>query len=438
MEVPWLVSCYFSQPVLVSEPEAASIFYFKENKILPSDGQTTMLLDCGGGTTDLLAFRTQTSKNGIRSIEEIISPIGEKYGSSILDDQFDKFLEEALGENLYFHLLNDLPVKYLELMRNWEIYKCSFTSGSTSGDLVLDIGQKLIEDSQYKIAESLSFTKNRFEDLFDKTKDNNVISGIFDQIREGLNKIQDKGLQCDRLLVVGGYSKSKLLRSKIKEEFKNGFDEENIVFPDRDGNAVLKGAVYFGMEPDLYRKRIATSTYGFGCSMSFEEGKDPERYGQTEIEEEVTYEEKVLWWTETKKKKEKVVKKFVCQITNIHLCKNRFSTFLPKGKTIELNLPIEKTYKPVTLDQCSMQLTIYKTNESNVRYTDGCEKVHSFSVAKDKEWKAEDWSVEILLYCRQGGEIEFEVYSVNKSLRKREPIHLSSNRTNIILETLEV
>jgi molecular chaperone DnaK (HSP70) len=393
--------------LLVSEPEAASIFCFKEKaEFLPSDSHLVMVLDCGGGTTDILTFKTEGA-----SLSEVIPSSSGQYGSTKLDEEFRSFLQDKLQEEKYQDLRDNHQSQWNELMKAWENYKCTYDPISkTQGHLELHENDKTFK---IHFEKGDIFSKEEFENLFDEKLDH--ISGIFAQVQKQRDLIKEKNLECKHLLVVGGYSRSKMLQKKLQAKFP----DLKIAFPDDDGNAVLKGAVYFGIEPDLYRKRIATSTYGFDCAMPFEEGIDPIEYGQVDG----------WFWTK---------KNFISEITGQHLCNNRFSVFLPKGKTIELNTPIEKTFNPVRFDQNIMPFTIYKTNGDKIRYIDGCEKIHNFSVHKNKEWKTTDWSVKILLYCRQGGEIELEVYSVNNLLGKREPVNLSTNKTNVFLELSEV
>jgi len=75
----------------------------------------------------------------------------------------------------------------------------------------------------------------------------------------------------DAILMVGGFSESKMLQSIIKENFP----DKRIIIPEDAGLAVLKGAVIFGHNPSAIVARVAKHTYGVDTCRTFDPSKHP-------------------------------------------------------------------------------------------------------------------------------------------------------------------
>ena len=91
---------------------------------------------------------------------------------------------------------------------------------------------------------------------------------FFDLINEHARKISNllmdiykkvEDINC--ILYVGGYSTNEILLNKIKNEFQNVVH----LRPLRPEVAVVKGAVLFGLNPDINKIRKAPYTIGFNC-----------------------------------------------------------------------------------------------------------------------------------------------------------------------------
>lgn len=84
--------------LIITEPEAAAISYdeflSKEKKKI---WKTFLVCDAGGGTVDLVTFRTERGEDGQAIIRQLERPDGELCGSTCLDEKFKKFIEECYG-----------------------------------------------------------------------------------------------------------------------------------------------------------------------------------------------------------------------------------------------------------------------------------------------------------------------------------------------------
>ncbi len=116
---------------LVLEPEAACIACEAENSAL-KDGDTFMVLDCGGGTVDITMHRV-VQKAPALLLDEIRSPSGGPWGSTFIDAEFEQFVEKLIGPDLFRRFKQSSP--WVDVMRAWEAVKLSFNPGEDlSGD----------------------------------------------------------------------------------------------------------------------------------------------------------------------------------------------------------------------------------------------------------------------------------------------------------------
>ena len=110
---------------LVLEPEAACIACEAEYPAL-EDGDTFMMLDCGGGTVDITMHRV--AQKSPLLLDEMRSPSGGPWGSTFIDAEFERFVEKLIGEELFRRFKPSSP--WVEMMRAWEAVKVSFRPGS--------------------------------------------------------------------------------------------------------------------------------------------------------------------------------------------------------------------------------------------------------------------------------------------------------------------
>ena len=93
---------------LVLEPEAACIACEAENPAL-DNGDTLMVLDCGGGTVDITMHRVAQKMPDL-ILDELRSPSGGPWGSTFIDAEFETFVERAGRSGFVPQLQAVLPV----------------------------------------------------------------------------------------------------------------------------------------------------------------------------------------------------------------------------------------------------------------------------------------------------------------------------------------
>ena len=108
--------------------------------------------------------------------------------------------------------------------------------------------KNLLEESDWSI-------KIEFEDI--KSMFDPVIGRIIRLIRGQLHQSNKK---CSVLMMVGGFSESKYLQARIRQEF--GKVVPNITIPIHPMIAIVKGAVRFGLQEEMVVNRVLKRTYG--------------------------------------------------------------------------------------------------------------------------------------------------------------------------------
>lgn len=81
----------------------------------------------------------------------------------------------------------------------------------------------------------------------------------------------DKKVSC--IFLVGGFGSSNYLFQRVQEVFESRVDQ--VLCPPRAAMAVVRGAVYFGLNPRVITSRVSRRTYGINAGLPFDEKLDP-------------------------------------------------------------------------------------------------------------------------------------------------------------------
>ncbi|KAF9113320.1 hypothetical protein BGX27_001770 [Mortierella sp. AM989] len=159
-----------------------------------------------------------------------------------------------------------------------------------------------------------------------------VVKKVLALIQEQL----DSAKSCQAIFMVGGFGASAYLLKCVKQEF--GGVVRIISSPHKPEMAVVCGAVYAGLNPELVTARVTRRCYGIGVMSPFNEGIDP-------ISLKV-------------------------HTTDGAKCRTRFSTFVRKGQKVEMDECVSHRYNVIN-DPCtfgSYGLTIYSIDGEPRRY----------------------------------------------------------------------
>ncbi len=113
---------------LALEPEAACVACKQENSNL-KEKDSFMVLDCGGGTVEIIIHHVAKKQPHLR-LDELATPSVGPYGSSFVDLEFESFFRNLVGFDAFDRLKPS--GEWVQLMRMWETAKLSFHSSTSS------------------------------------------------------------------------------------------------------------------------------------------------------------------------------------------------------------------------------------------------------------------------------------------------------------------
>ncbi|CAB4408748.1 unnamed protein product [Rhizophagus irregularis] len=359
-----------------TEPEAAAIYCMRtlsehfDNPV----GTSFLIVDCGGGTVDLTRRKVvSTNKLG-----ETTERTGGFCGGAYVDQEFIKFLATKVGANAIellrkkhynqFQYMIQEFCKHVKLLFNGE--KSSFRTYDFDLEDVCPAIKQYVSDSLKDKLEdidwSIELNYKDVKEMFDP-----VVNKIITLIKDQLNSTSDK---CSAMFLVGGFSESKYLQTRVKQEFKNRVP--NISVPKQPIAAIVRGAVDYGLNTKIIKSRVLKYTYGTKTSPLWQPGDPKERKG----------------------KDGRIYK---------------FYTLAEKGKHIDVDEEVSHSFTVARPEQKSMDMDIYVSREKSTKYCDepGVELLGNFSVHMPDTHLGLNRSV---LYTLRFGEMEIRATAKNK------------------------
>ena len=188
---------------LVIEPEAAA-YHARTSGVrtinasgrrasLMSKGSRFLVADCGGGTVDITAYKTDAQNR----LEEIGRECGGKFGSEYVNQAFlERVLARRLGSyDLIDRIGTESPASIIDLLDSWEKAKVSITK-LEDGDIYLpipaaldrllgEIARESLSKSQKGIVDFLVITADEARDVFET-----VIPGILSLVDKQLDEMR--------------------------------------------------------------------------------------------------------------------------------------------------------------------------------------------------------------------------------------------------------
>ncbi|KAL3879862.1 hypothetical protein ACJMK2_032141 [Sinanodonta woodiana] len=323
------------------EPETASIFC----RLLPVEkmiegggmaffkpGSVYMVLDAGGGTIDITVHEVLSDGK----LKELHKASGGAWGGTQVDEAYRQFLISLVGNPVFRRFQVENKEDYLDMFREFEIKKRDIAPDndntvkirlpSSLKDIFVDeFGEDLrtaIMQTKYANEVSLTGDKLRINAQVIKSLFSNAIQSTVSHVKELMkNKIVSR---VSSILMVGGFSESKMLQHAIRSSFPN----VKVIIPHEAGLVVLKGAVVFGHNPSSVSHRICKFTYGVKTTHMF----DSEKHD---------------------------IKKRI-EPDCVPLCDDIFDKYVEIGQSVALHVATtEHSYTPTTESQSSVGFRIY-------------------------------------------------------------------------------
>lgn len=267
------------------EPEAASVYcqtVSAETK-RPDDsslacirsGVKYMVVDIGGGTTDITVIVKQTDGR----LVEVYTASGGAWGGTKIDKEIFKLIGRIFGEKIFSEFCREYKEDYLDLQREIETKKRKGVYQRNNSVTLRLPGalqakckgiEKAVEEAGF--TGKIKFTGDRMHinadtwvELFKSCCDK-IINHISDLLSHPA--VQDTSV----FLLVGGVSSCDIIQNNIK----CAFPKINVIIPNEPELAVMKGAVIFGHRRLASMSRVSRYTYGISISPLFDPYIHPE------------------------------------------------------------------------------------------------------------------------------------------------------------------
>lgn len=204
-------------------------------------------------------------------LREVHRASGNALGGTMVDKAYEKFLQDIAGPETIQQFKNEHLDDYIDMFRTFEIKKREisptlagkviFRLPSTMVATAIEVNGESFEEkllnSPYKNDVTFKNGKLIVDSRITKLFFTESFTGIVQHVASLLDKKANR--DCTAIVMVGGYSESKILQSAIKSKFGGDL---KVIIPEEAGLAVLKGAVLFGHRPSTISERICKYTYG--------------------------------------------------------------------------------------------------------------------------------------------------------------------------------
>uniref|UniRef100_A0A8B9JBY4 Heat shock 70 kDa protein 12A n=1 Tax=Astyanax mexicanus TaxID=7994 RepID=A0A8B9JBY4_ASTMX len=336
----------YDRLVVALEPEAASVWCrqlprdgFMEGdltgaeKIAEVPGTQYMVVDCGGGTIDITVH--EVVQGGC--IKELHRVSGSDMGGQTVDKNFKTFLRELFSEKVFDKFEENHPSELQRLMYDFSI--CKRCEGNVFVQCPINLKELASKDQD-------------IENYFDGNNDADWDEGQIllsggklrslhdDSLRSIENLIKDilknNNLKISYIFLVGGFALSPYVNSFVKKKFGG---QCKVLCPVDAQMAVLRGAVTFGMMPNVVESRISQFTYGIETADLFDESKH-------------------------KGKRKRVTKegKVYCDVC--------FKSLVKRDESVQFNEVRVHDFFPLEKDQKSMDFGFYYTESKTPEFID--------------------------------------------------------------------
>ncbi|CAG8532487.1 8694_t:CDS:2, partial [Paraglomus occultum] len=325
---------YTDQLDFTTEPEAAALYCIEiqqQYKIQP--GETYLVVDCGGGTVDLTARKLL----GDNKLDEATVRTGDLCGSTFVDRAFLNFLGDVLGHDAIEKLRtkNYRQMQYLVHKVFCPRIKFPFSGNPEDFRLVeLDIERECAALKDYVTGEA---RRNAEQDDWLIEIDFAAVKKMFDPVVDQIiglieHQLRSLSTRCSAMFLVGGFSESKYLVNRVKEIFNERVP--TIAVPRSPIAAVVRGAVWYGLNVDYINGRMLKWTFGIEIKPAFDPKKDPR--------DKMRDDNRIY----------------------------KFDKIVERDTLVKINKPFSRTYYPVKNDQTKLVFRILYTDKKDAKYPD--------------------------------------------------------------------
>ncbi|MGW5158664.1 Hsp70 family protein [Nonomuraea wenchangensis] len=336
--------------LLVPEPDAAAIYCNVTGARPPGDGDAPsqrdlqrpgtrfMVIDCGGGTADLVCY--EVTPDG--TLDQLCKPDGGPFGAEYTTREFLlSVLSHRFGDSMD---LEDLDRRFWAqfdaIVQAWERDRNTYHA-SAERPVYIDIPNRLYRELGRNVVDNIAKWQDGIDMIVLRPDEirrvlDGVIDNILGKVDEQLANLPSEAPRhggIDHAYLVGGFAQSPYLQQRLAEHLAG---KAQVLVPPRPERAVLHGAVHYCYEPASIHARRAANTYGANVYRSFERQDPPDR----------------LYVTADGRR----------------YCADRFNRFVVINEKVPVDTEVSRTSLPLEESQSSISFTLYATKLTDPRY----------------------------------------------------------------------
>ncbi|EXJ77707.1 hypothetical protein A1O3_09936 [Capronia epimyces CBS 606.96] len=261
---------------IVTEPEAAAACVLASEKTRLKIGETFILLDAGGGTVDAITY-TVDRDIPLRLKTEEVAPKGGLYGSSFVNERFEKLLRERLNSESYLEqngetLQNIIDRLVVDFERR-EKKKLDAMFPNKIVDCTIKVPGLRESRERRFLNGRMTLRRKEIKDLFRPS-----LEGVAEIMRDQLTKARKKGCQVSKVILMGGFGQSEALASYLKGVLATEYSAEGqkVILDSSklQSTAVACGAVLRALRKEDGPARVLQLSYGFLRSEPYGDHKE--------------------------------------------------------------------------------------------------------------------------------------------------------------------
>ena len=224
---------------LITEPEAAAMYCSKTGLLNLKVHDVVLIVDCGGGTVDLIAFEVEEEVPF--TVTECTAASGDSCGSTALNRNFSNILRAKIRKMKLPDGSKTAEKVYAKCIMDFENrIKADFRNNGQKW--AVDVGIEM-DYPDADIEEGfMMFTNEEILQCFEP-----VVSRILELVRNQIMAIQAQYRLLQNVLVIGGFGASEYLFQQIKLHVPPPHIQSEVVRPMDPIAAVAKGAVMAGI-----------------------------------------------------------------------------------------------------------------------------------------------------------------------------------------------
>ncbi|KAM6093329.1 heat shock 70 kDa protein 12B-like isoform 1-T1 [Theristicus caerulescens] len=357
-----LISDMISEKLIIAlEPEAASLWCKQlpqegfmadssdKKKFEDSPGIQYVVVDCGGGTIDITVHEIQEN----HYLKELHKAAGGGWGGNRVDENFTHFLKEIFDDGVWDEYVKSHPTELQHMMYNFSLQKCSASREAVYIHCYYNLTRvaecKKDISHFFKKAKGAVWCDGMIMITYEKMKSffDYSIKNIICTLREILDKPEMAKVQY--ILLVGGFASSVILRDAISQAFSKKY---HILCPVEAQVAIAKGAVLFGVNPQIVASRVSALTYGIAVDRKFDSAIHDFR------------------------------KQRVSEADGYIYCTDLFQKLVGVEESVNINEVAHYNFHPTESDQTEAYFSFYCTEKQDAQYVDeeGMEQLGSCTV----------------------------------------------------------